>query len=210
MRRRWPDGISYSASGGTVSDDGVFTAGSSAGTAVVRAQADNGAEGSRSVRVVTNPTSISVRDEATGQTVTSLTAAAGKTVDLTAVAALYGYNLTAQDDCFTWSVSGGIGQIDANGAFTAAAVTSGVSGTITCSAGTAKASVTVTVTPLAPEGGSIHWLRAGAGGGGFPAPGMAVSETGSELCALRHGSLRAEYDLTQPDLRLRNGRSAPA
>lgn len=193
-----PDGISYSASGGTVSDDGVFTAGSSAGTAVVRAQADNGAEGSRSVRVVTNPSSISVRDEATGQTVTSLTAAAGKTVDLTAVAALYGYNLTAQDDCFTWSVSGGIGQIDANGAFTAAAVTSGVSGTITCSAGTAKASVTVTVTPLAPEGGAIHGFEPGQAEA-VSGTGMAVSEN-RDLNYVRYGtaSLRAEYDLTQP------------
>ena len=192
-----PAGITYTASGGTVSDTGVFTAGSTAGTAAVRADAANGASGTRTIHVVTDPTSISVRREDTGMTVSSVTVNSGESLDFSAVAACFGYTLTAQDDCFRWSVSGGIGQIDENGTFTAASTTSGASGTITCSAGSASASVRVTVKALAPEGGTVCGFEAGEGGT-VSGTGLTVSDHG-DLNYVRYGkgSLQASYDLSR-------------
>lgn len=191
-----PDGLTYSATGGTVNESGVFTAGDTATTATVTVTGGN-ASGTRNIRVVTDPSSISVRNEATGQTVTSLTVAGGSTVNLSAVAALYGYNLTSQDDCFTWSVSGDIGTIDKNGVFTAASIYSARTGTITCTAGKTSAKVTVSVTPMAPEGGMIHGFEADQNG--FASGDGLTLANNRDLNYVRYGqgSLKAAYNLTQ-------------
>ncbi len=191
-----PGTLHFSAQGGSVTDEGVFTADDSAGTAVVTVTG-GGASGTREIRVVETPSSLSVRNEASGQTITSLTVAAGESAELSASAALYGYNLTAQDDCFQWSVSDGLGTVDEDGTFTAAAVTSSVTGTLTCRAGERETTVSVTVTPLAPEGSVLLGFE--------PDEGAAASGTGltltynTDLSAVRYGrgSLRAAYDLTQ-------------
>ncbi len=193
-----PADLAFTATGGTVDESGVFTAGPETTTAVVQVTGGS-ASGSRAIRVVETPSSISVRNEASGQTITALTAAAGETVQLTAAAAFYGYNLTAQDDCFTWSVSEGIGTVDETGAFTAAPLTSAATGTLTCSAGGTSASIQITVTPLAPEGSVLLGFERGEA--------VFTSGTGLELAAnsdlnfVRYGrgSLRASYDLSQVD-----------
>ncbi len=190
-----PAGIQYSAEGGTIGEDGVFTAGA-AGTATIRAQAANGASGARQLRVVESPSTIGIQNEQ-GQTVVSLNCAPGQTVDLRATAAYLGYLLTAQDDCFTWSVTGGIGEIDRNGRFTATSSRSAVSGSIVCSAGSASSTLSVQVSALAPEGGAAY---------GFE-PGETAAEAGEGLALqmvqdgthVRYGrsSLRVQYDLGQ-------------
>ncbi len=192
-----PAGLTYTATGGAVTDAGVFTAGRTAGTANVHVQVPGGAAGSRTVRIVTEPSAVSLKNEATGQAVSAATVAAGKSLNLSAAAAFAGYSLIAQDDCFTWSVSGNIGTIDPNGVFTAAELTAAASGTITCAAGAAKATVQVSVTPLQPEGGAVHGFEAGdlrADSG----TGLVVAGN-QDLNYVRYGgaSLQARYDLSQ-------------
>ena len=189
-----PGGLTYSAVGGTVTEDGVLTAGQ-AGTATVTVQADSGASGVRSVRVTDSPSSITLNTADGG--VTSLSCSPGQSVDLNASATYFGYRLIAQDDCFTWSVSDGIGEIDQNGVFTAAAGHSAVSGTITCRAGTASVELPVKVGAVAPEGGAVHGFEADqvkAEGG----PGLTLSQT-QDAVHVRYGmsSLKVQYDLSQ-------------
>lgn len=191
-----PGSLSYTASGGDVSDSGVFTAGQEAGTATVQVSGGS-ASGARSVRVVADPSSVTVKNEATSAAVTSLTVAAGKSVDLTASAAYLGYTLVSQDDCYTWSVDSSLGAIDANGKFTAAALTSSATGTITCKAGTKTVSVPLTVTPQVPEGGAVHGFESGETAA---VSGAGLTVTANEnLSYVRYGlsSLKAAYDLSQ-------------
>lgn len=189
-----PDGLTYTAEGGTISEDGVLTAGA-AGTATVTVQAPNGAKGVRGVRVTDSPSAITLT---TGNgSLTSLTCTPGQTVDLNASATYFGYRLIAQDDCFTWSVSDGIGTIDANGVFTAAVNSAASTGTITCAAGTAKAELAVSVGATAPEGRAIHGFETDevpAEGG----PGLTLSQAG-DAAHVRYGrsSLKVQYDLSQ-------------
>lgn len=190
-----PGNLAYSAAGGTIGDDGILTAGE-AGTATVTVTAANGASGARSVRVTDSPSAITLRT-AGGGNLTSLHCAAGQTVDLNAAATYFGYRLIAQDDCFTWTVSGDIGEINENGQFTAAAGHSALSGTITCAAGTAKAVLPVTVGAAAPEGGAIYGFEEGEAkpqGG----PGLTLSQA-ADAAHVHYGmsSLKAAYDLSQ-------------
>lgn len=189
-----PDGLTYTATGGTVSEDGVLTAGA-AGTATVNVQADNGASGSRSVRVTDTPSAITLATAKGG--VTSLSCEPGETVELNASATYFGYRLIAQDDCFTWSVSGEIGEIDRNGTFTAAVNSAAASGTIVCAAGTARAELPVKVGATAPEGGAVHGFEADQPKA-ERGPGLTLSQA-QDAAHVRYGmsSLKVKYDLSQ-------------
>ena len=189
-----PSDLTYAATGGTVTGEGVLTAGS-AGTATVTVQSAGGASGTRSVRVTDSPSAITLTTAEGG--VTSLNCSPGQTVDLNAAATYFGYRLIAQDDCFNWSVSGEIGEIDQNGVFTAAVNSAAAAGTITCAAGTAKVELPVTVGPTAPEGGAIHGFEADepkAEGG----PGLTLSQA-QDAAHVRYGgnSLKVKYDFSQ-------------
>jgi len=190
-----PGGVTYTASSGSVSEGGVFTAGP-AGTANVTATASNGASGTRAIRVVDTPTALSVKN-AQGQPVTTLTCAPGQQVDLTATALYNGYTLVSQDDCFTWSASEGVGTIDQNGVFTAAASTGAVSGTIVCAAGGASAAVNVQVAALPPEGGAAYGFEPGepdaAGGSGL----LVSGADGDKYVRYGERALRVQYDLSE-------------
>lgn len=187
-----PPGLTYSAEGGAISEDGVFTAGE-AGTATVRAAAD-GASGTRAIRIVDGPDSISIQRD--GKAVTSLKCAPGQSVDLNAAATRGGYRLTAQDDCFEWSVKGAAGEIGEDGVFVAASDTSASEGSVVCSYGNVTAEVKVSVEPLPPEGGTLYGFE--------PGEPEAAAETGLELSStqnaahVRYGraSLRVKYDLS--------------
>ncbi len=189
-----PSGVSYGAEGGSVGEGGVFTAGE-AGTATVRVSADGGASGTRSVRIVDGPDVISIQND--GKTITALSCAPAQTVDLSAAAARGGYHLTAQDDCFTWSVTGGAGEIDENGVFTASSDTSASEGTVVCSYGSVKAEIKVSVAPLPPDGGTLYGFEPGepAAGAG---EGLELSPY-KNASHVRYGqtSLRVKYDLAK-------------
>jgi exopolysaccharide biosynthesis protein len=153
-----PAGLTYAAAGGTVTDAGVFTA-ASGGTATVTAQA-GGLSGSANVNVVSEPTAIRLKKEDGKSTFTTAVLPGESVTKLTALAYYYGAPLTAQDACFTWSVTGDIGTVDAEGTFTAASVTERTSGTITASCGSVRAEAAVTVCPKDPFSDmKTHWAK---------------------------------------------------
>ena len=78
-----------------------------------------------------------------GSALTALRVSPGESVELTAQAYDNHLRLTAQNDCFAWSVDGGAGTVDENGVFTAADHVA--YGTLTVSAGETALTVPVYV-----------------------------------------------------------------
>lgn len=125
-----------------IDSDGYLTA---CGDGQIYIAAYSGAaSGSTLIYSVTNPDSITVKNETDNSAVTSLALAAGEMVNLTADSIYSGMSLTDSDVAYTWTVSDpSLGTISEDGSFTASGYAT--SGTITCSAGTASASVSVNV-----------------------------------------------------------------
>lgn len=140
-----PDELRFSSDLGTV-EEGIFTANRTGKSTIVVRSGDL-KRGETQVLVVDTPDSITVKDEKDNRSLTSISLETGKTMDLTASAVYERLPLTAQDNCFKWAVEGEIGQIDANGLFTAGDAPG--EGYITVSAGelTAKISVKITYPP---------------------------------------------------------------
>lgn len=135
--------IYTSAPGGEMAGR-VFTAGAvTEKTEVEVTGSVSGRTGTTRLTVVPTPHAITLADEATGQTVTSLNLDPGQSVGLTASAAWYGLPMTASDDCFTWSVPPEVGTVDAAGTLTAGA--KAAVGSVTVTAGGKSASLPVTV-----------------------------------------------------------------
>jgi exopolysaccharide biosynthesis protein len=137
-----PAGLSYSAEGGigSVDQNGLFTA-ETAGSGSVSVSGGGLTAASVSVRVADTPDTITVKNGS--KTVSGLNMKVGETADLSASAYLNHVKLIASDDCFTWSVTGSAGTIDANGLFTASQ--SAGEGTISVTAGGKTVSIPVTV-----------------------------------------------------------------
>ena len=136
------DELSFSASEAGEIEDGVLTAGTQAGTFPVWAEAGR-LSGSALFTVVATPDKITVRNEATGTALSSISLDSGATVDLTASAVYRNLSLVCGDENFTWSVSNGLGTIDQNGTLTVGE-TSGT-GILTVSAGGCTATLPLTV-----------------------------------------------------------------
>ncbi len=126
---------------GVISSDGLFTAGGEASTCTVSVSADN-ASGEATVTVIKTPSTVHLEDTS-GKKVTSLTVAPNTLIDLTAVATYRNLELTAQNTCFQWSVTNGVGTVDSQGRFTAASQSG--SGTLSVSAGGTTYSIPITV-----------------------------------------------------------------
>lgn len=137
-----PGEVTWSASDGTVSDSGLFTAPAKTGTYTVTA-ASGGVSGSTRIQVYDTPDTISVTNKATGKGVSSLTLTPGQTIDLNAAASYRTIKLTGGDTCFTWTADPAVGTITADGKFTAGK-TSGT-GKITVAAGNYAKTIAVTV-----------------------------------------------------------------
>ena len=138
------NGVTWSVSGGggSVSEGGLYTAGSESGTFRVTAS-DGVATGSGWFTTVRTPDAITVTNEASGAKVTSLNLNPGQQVNLKASAVYRTMALTAQDTCFTWSVDPSLGTVDANGVFTASQ--SSGSGNLRVSAGDKSVTIPVTI-----------------------------------------------------------------
>ena len=131
----------WSATGGTIVGDGltaVFTAGNTAGTYAVSA----GSGSDLPVRVVSQLSRLTVSRE-NGAPVSSLLLQVRDTVDLSASGRWWNLDVAMGDEDVTWTASGGIGTIDAQGRFTAGKISA--SGEITASAGGKTVTVSVTV-----------------------------------------------------------------
>ncbi len=140
-----PKGASWSLEGelGIVGQDGRFMAGQEAASGAIVVSAAGLKNGRTPVEVVKTPHSLTVKNAANGKTVSALQLQKGDTVNLTAAAGYYNQTLIAQDHCFTWAVSGGVGTIDVNGSFRAGDLDA--SGSILISAGDKQVEIPVTV-----------------------------------------------------------------
>ena len=174
--------------GGTVDENGLFTAGTESGTS--RVTADDGyASGTVSITTVSTPDSITLSDESTGAAVTSLNLDPGGQMDLKASASYRGLDLTAQDTCFTWTADPAVGTVDENGLFTAGEKSA--SGTLTVSAGGKTLTIPVSIA------GHVNTLEDLEGGmDAFTATDTAVPavETGLEYVHNGRQSLKMTYD----------------
>ncbi len=135
----------WSAAGGTIEGTagggGIYTAGDTAGTYVITA-AGGGQQGTCTVRVVEELSSLTVSRKDSGAQVDQLILEPGETVEL-AVSGSW-YNLpAAMDGDVTWSADAAIGTVDENGVFTAAG--NNAQGTILVSAGGRTVNVAVKV-----------------------------------------------------------------
>ena len=133
--------VSLRADKGTI-DGNVLTAPAS-GTVTVTANA-GGASAQTKIDVITQPDSISVRQN--GKAVSAITLSAGETATLTASAMYRHLPVLGDNKGFTWTVQGNVGTIE-NGVFTASGSIG--SGSVTASLGRISVTVPVTVTARA-------------------------------------------------------------
>lgn len=190
--------------GGTVDENGLFTAGTESGTS--RVTADDGyASGTVSITTVSTPDSITLSDESTGAAVTSLNLDPGGQMDLKASASYRSLDLTAQDTCFTWTADPAVGTVDENGLFTAGEKSA--SGTLAVSAGGKTLTIPVSVA------GHVNTLEDLEGGmDAFTATDTAVPavETGLEYVHNGRQSLKMTYDASSGSASLGAALAIPA
>ena len=190
--------------GGTVDENGLFTAGTESGTSQVTAD-DGYASGTVSITTVSTPDSITLSDESTGAAVTALNLDPGEQVDLKALASYRGLDLTAQDTCFIWTADPTVGTVDKYGVFTAGEKSA--SGTLTVSAGGKALTISVSVA------GHVNTLEDLEGGmDTFTATDTAVPavETGLEYVHNGRQSLKVTYDASAGSASLGTALAIPA
>lgn len=137
--------ITLDASAGTIRNN-IFTAPQTGGLVTITGSS-GGRYGTMTVNVVETPDEVQItRDNAK---VTELTVEPGSSVDLSAFAYYKHMQLSTQDSDFTWTVTGDIGTIDADGVFTAGRTPG--SGTITLTKGQTSATVKVALSNLPLE-----------------------------------------------------------
>lgn len=115
-----------------ITSDGVFTALDS-GTVVVTASYGD-ISASREVVCVETPTGISVKDEKTGENLSSIKIKRNEEINLSAIPSFGYMDVISNDECFVWSADENIGTIDQSGRFIASN-SIGASGIISVSAG---------------------------------------------------------------------------
>ena len=136
-----PTDLAYTVSGdmGTVSNQ-TFTAGMTTGSATITGS--NGVvEGAMTVCVTGDIQSITLQSGE--KDISSISVKPGQSIDVDGIAYHLGKKMASVDTSFTWSVSSGIGSVDASGVFTAG--DSMASGTLTCSYGNTRKSIPVNV-----------------------------------------------------------------
>lgn len=138
------EGLSWSAEHGSITADGIYTAPSVSGEDVITVTSDSGLLGTTTVTVFSTPSSIALRNEATGKAVTSLSLSGKESVNLRATASYKKIALALQDENLAWSVSpASLGSITQSGLFTAGSWNG--SGTIQVSAGGNTTSIPLSV-----------------------------------------------------------------
>ncbi|MGN1003183.1 MAG: phosphodiester glycosidase family protein [Oscillospiraceae bacterium] len=179
--------LRFAATGAGTFEDGVFTAGTQAGTFTVSASA-GGLTGSAVLTVVSTPDRITVRDQASGAALSSLQLESGETLELSASASYCNLPLISTDESFTWAVTGGLGTIDQSGRLTAGE-TSGT-GAVTVTAGGRTVSIPLTVS------GHIDTVENFEGAFSAPDGGDVLLQPEQDPAYVRYGrqSARLRYD----------------
>lgn len=135
--------VEFSAQGPGTVEKNLFTAGTEAGTATVTATTPSGAQGTARFTVVSTPSVITVSDESTGESLTSLNLEPGEKRSLTASAAWWTLPVESRDSCYTWAVSGELATVDGEGNLTAGLAAG--AGNLTVTAGERTRTIPLTV-----------------------------------------------------------------
>ena len=188
-----PADMTYTVSNGLGMVDGqTFTAGDATGTATITGS--NGAvSGSMDVCVTGDIQSIVLQSG--GKDLRSISLKPGEQIDVDGIAYHLGQKMASADNQFTWSVSGGVGTVDANGVFTAGEKMA--NGTLTCSYGGASKSVSVSVGMGDPQEAETAADFESGTDGCTATAGMTLSRvTDYTEVARGAGSLQAAYNGT--------------
>ena len=184
-----PVSWTVSSGSGTVDQNGWFTAGTQSGFSQVTAS-DGMASGTAYLTTVGTPDTLTVTNEANGAKVSSINLDPGQQINLKGSATYRSLSLTAQDSCFTWSLSpASLGTVDQNGVFTAGSQSS--SGTLTVSVGGKSVSIPVTIS------GHIKLLDSFEGSLSAytgTATASAAGETSADYVHNGKQSLKLSYD----------------
>ncbi len=188
-----PADLTYTVSNGLGTVDGqTFTAGNATGTATITGS--NGAvSGSMDVCITGDIQSIVLQSG--GKDLRSISLKPGEQIDVDGIAYHLGQKMASADNQFTWSVSGGVGTVDANGVFTAGEKMA--NGTLTCSYGGASKSVSVSVGMGDPQEAETAADFESGTDGCTATAGMTLSRvTDYTEVARGAGSLQAAYNGT--------------
>ena len=188
-----PADLTYTVSNSLGTVDGqTFTAGDATGTATITGS--NGAvSGSMDVCVTGDIQSIVLQSG--GKDLRSISLKPGEQIDVDGIAYHLGQKMASADNQFTWSVSGGVGTVDANGVFTAGEKMA--NGTLTCSYGGASKSVSVSVGMGDPQEAETAADFESGTDGCTATAGMTLSRvTDYTEVARGAGSLQAAYNGT--------------
>lgn len=186
-----PTDLTYTVSGelGTVENQ-TFTAGMSAGTATITGS--NGAvSGAMDVCVTGDVNAIALQSGE--ETLSSISVDPGESIDVNGIAYHLGQRMASADSLFSWSVSGDIGTVDANGVFTAGDRMA--SGTLTCAYGATSRFIDVNVGMGEPQDAETVADFENGTDGLTATAGMTLSRvTDYTEVARGTGSLMAAYD----------------
>ncbi|MBQ1264883.1 MAG: phosphodiester glycosidase family protein, partial [Oscillospiraceae bacterium] len=152
-----PEELTFSAMGGTITEEGIFTATTPGKKASIDVEGD-GAKGSVELQVIDEPTGLTLKKEKDKNALTKLIVAGSSKTDLTAEATFYGLTVASQDSCFEWEVDEKLGTVNEQGTFRAANVSAPQTGEITVTCGDVSATAEVTVSPSDPFADmKNHW-----------------------------------------------------
>lgn len=186
-----PSDLTYTVSNelGTVQGE-TFTAGTTTGTATITGS--NGVvSGSMAVCITGDIQSIALQSG--GETLSSISLEPGESIDVDGIAYHLGQRMGSADTSFSWSVSGDVGTVDANGVLTAGDRMA--SGTLTCSYGATSQSITVNVGMGDPQDAETVAGFEDGTDGLTATSGVTLSRvTDYTEVARGTGSLRAAFD----------------
>ena len=181
--------IVWSASEGSISSDGLYTAPDQACRAEILAS-DGDLQGHAAIDVIRTPDMIRLLVQDSGAELTRLDLERGQSIDLTASATWGLMKIQTEDEQFKWTCKGNAGAIDHTGRFTASI--NGGSGTITVSAGDASMTIGVFVKTTYSCVESGEQIISGS------ADGLSWSQENSpDRVRFGDGSLKLDYDLSQ-------------
>lgn len=187
--------VTLTASEGVINGTS-FTAPDKAGTVTITGTA-GGRTGTLELQIIETPDAIQVYSGS--KAVTSLTLNAGDSAELTASATYKHLPIASAAATYSWSVSGGVGTVDANGVFTAAQLPG--TGAITVTKGNLTATVSVTVVGKGPS------LLEGFEGdvSGYTGFGVTTAKHTGDKVRIGKASLQVNYSLGESGAGLQLG-----
>jgi hypothetical protein len=179
---------SWSASAGSIDENGLYTAPEHGGIVEITAKYED-LTGSTRIVVVETPDTLQILSQDSKKEVTKLELDRGESVELTVQASWGLLDILAEDEQFQWQCTGNAGTIDSTGRYTASV--NGGKGTVTASFG--EMSLTLGVSVMTPYTCIADYEQVNGGA----ADGLTWhQETVMEHVRYGRGSLRADYDLS--------------